>query len=362
MQFQNDEADDADLFDDMEAALAEQMEHVPPSPHRRKKARHEAHGEPGDFGLGGLAYAAGSVKREASTATVEDDDDEDGDEAAGYMWGMNILTGRSREQDEADGLIHKRTTQLRYGSYQGLQLGASEVRRIKAEECEAMLRRKRLGLVLDLDHTLLNSATYHELDDEARKALDAWARKERGLPPLDASADGEKVETAGGETAGGEAADGDGQKLGDEGGGISTAASSSDANGISSRSAGNSAAEQLRAAMKAAATAGAGNGKATVAAASPAAAPDPSAASDSEPLLYHLGHIHMWTKLRPYASTAACTRCPSRTAYALATALAIAACHLPRRCACIGPSHPRACVPTVACALLLACAFLQVCA
>ena len=46
--------------------------------------------------------------------------------------------------------------ELRYGSYRGLQLSAAEVRRIKAEECRALLARRKLSLVLDLDHTLLN--------------------------------------------------------------------------------------------------------------------------------------------------------------------------------------------------------------
>ena len=125
----------------------------------------------------------------ASIAMLSNDDEElsgGDDDAAGYMWGMNILTGRTREEDEAAGRVapaaNSQLVQLRYGSYQGVQLSMSEIRRIKAEESQTMLTRKRLCLVLDLDHTLLNSATYHELDDDAQAALRAWARSERGLP------------------------------------------------------------------------------------------------------------------------------------------------------------------------------------
>jgi hypothetical protein len=81
------------------------------------------------------------------------------------MWGMNIITGKSREEEEAeaaaaaqaaeadggdavDAAERKRPlgkmVELRYGSYQGLQLSAAEVRRIKAEECRALLARRKL--------------------------------------------------------------------------------------------------------------------------------------------------------------------------------------------------------------------------
>ena len=46
---------------------------------------------------------------------------------------------------------------------------------MKAEECEAMLARRKLCLVLDLDHTLLNSATYAELSPEDHAALGCGA-------------------------------------------------------------------------------------------------------------------------------------------------------------------------------------------
>ena len=55
-----------------------------------------------------------------------------------------------------------------HGTYGGLELGRSEVRRIKAEEKGKLLAARKLVLVLDLDHTLLNSAVYHELTPEMR--------------------------------------------------------------------------------------------------------------------------------------------------------------------------------------------------
>ena len=39
---------------------------------------------------------------------------------------------------------HGKLVQLRYGSYQGMELSAAEVRRIKAEECRALLARRKL--------------------------------------------------------------------------------------------------------------------------------------------------------------------------------------------------------------------------
>ena len=111
---------------------------------------------------------------------------------------MNILTGRSQEEEEAEAAAlakakadaappradadgeepaleaKPRMVELRYGSYQGLQLSTAEVRRIKAEECKELLARRKLSLVLDLDHTLLNSALYGELDQAQGERLEAW--------------------------------------------------------------------------------------------------------------------------------------------------------------------------------------------
>jgi hypothetical protein len=180
-----DDTDDDD-DDDLEQALLQEMERKPQeapppvaaAPERapqdargtkrpRGSVKLRAHGESGDGGLGGLAFAASATTGGAGAGTTpcdgDDDDEAEDDEAAGYMWGMNILTGRTREEDEAAGLVARRKkrggeedldggrrakarqmVQLSYGNYQGLQLGRSELRRIKAEECEAMLSRRKL--------------------------------------------------------------------------------------------------------------------------------------------------------------------------------------------------------------------------
>ena len=46
------------------------------------------------------------------------------DDAPGYMWGMNILTGRTREEDEADRLIARR----------GSEDGQEDGRRVKPRQ------------------------------------------------------------------------------------------------------------------------------------------------------------------------------------------------------------------------------------
>ena len=121
----------------------------------------------GDGGLGALVNAASVRPNAAATAAMPAaDDGDEGNDAAGYIWGMNIVTGKSREEEEAEaaaaaahassarggetdgaGEPSKRSqalVQLRYGTYQGLELSANEVRRIKAEECRAMLSRRKL--------------------------------------------------------------------------------------------------------------------------------------------------------------------------------------------------------------------------
>ena len=146
--------------------------------------------------------AAGGSSVAADDRSPDDGASGDGIDAAGYMWGMNIITGKSREEEEAeaeaaaqlssdggggsgvrrhasrggDRADAGKLVELRYGSYQGVQLSVAEVRRIKAEECRELLGRRKLSLVLDLDHTLLNSATYMELDADSGRRVEAWAR------------------------------------------------------------------------------------------------------------------------------------------------------------------------------------------
>ena len=106
---------------------------------------------------------------------------EEDDEEAGYMWGMNIMTGESSDRESRPSgraVDPNAMVQLRYGSYGGLQLSSGAVRRIKIEERRATLAAKKLVLVLDLDHTLLNSAVYAELSPEVTEQLEAQHAKE----------------------------------------------------------------------------------------------------------------------------------------------------------------------------------------
>ena len=188
-----DDGDDDD-FEEMEAALMEEQDRAkaaaegsiaeaavaPPSssaaPDNRSRKRARGHGEHGDGGLGSLAFAASASCNDTGSASAPIDDDDD-EAAAGYWMGMNILTGRSREEDEADGLVAPRKfntmssedgasrpsqelVQLNYGTYQGLQLGHAEVRRIKAEECESMLRNRKLVRIHACMHARLPRSTH----------------------------------------------------------------------------------------------------------------------------------------------------------------------------------------------------------
>ena len=137
-----------------------------------------------------------TVSRQSSTA--EEEEDEEGDV---YINGINVVTGEliENEQRERGRYVartapNSRATKLAYGSYQGLELSKDEINRIKGEERAAMLSARKLVLVLDLDHTLLNSATVHEMTPTALRALEvrhaeaARAAAEPGAAPDDEAA------------------------------------------------------------------------------------------------------------------------------------------------------------------------------
>ena len=231
---------------------------------------------------------------------------------------MNILTGRSQEEEEAEAAAlakakadaappradadgeepaleaKPRMVELRYGSYQGLQLSAAEVRRIKAEECKELLARRKLSLVLDLDHTLLNSALYGELDQAQGERLEAWKAGQGGA---------DEASTLG--SAGG---DGDGKVSEEE-----AMRQSQLAQQLARDEEAKKELECQLARRERGEGGGGGGGEGEDAgpfgAAAAAAASSESGGegsvvvvdrSDKGELLYHLRHIAMWTKLRPY--------------------------------------------------------------
>jgi len=110
-----------------------------------------------------------------------DEGDEEEDEV-GFLWGMNIVTGAVRNDasggagaSEAEVRKERGLVQFSYGTYEGVQLSVAEVRKLKAEERASLLASRKLVLVLDLDHTLLNSATLRELSTEQADAVAAAA-------------------------------------------------------------------------------------------------------------------------------------------------------------------------------------------
>lgn len=123
---------------------------------------------------------------------------------AGYMWGINFVTGRTIEEEDASQA--QDLVKLSYGSYMGVQLSTSELRKIKAQECAQILRNKKLVLVLDLDHTLLHSCAQNELlDQEVQTALRNFVEQKRsemnrGYAEAEPSA-GEVAEANGSESA-----------------------------------------------------------------------------------------------------------------------------------------------------------------
>ena len=140
-------------------------------PSKRLKRSGDSSSEPaGSHQIETLAAVASATRQSsseagASTTRGESAEDNGDDDAPGYMWGMNIITGKSREEEEAEAKANaqakaqddapsedpterkrprSKLVQLRYGSYQGMQLSVAEVRRIKAEECRALLARRKL--------------------------------------------------------------------------------------------------------------------------------------------------------------------------------------------------------------------------
>lgn len=82
----------------------------------------------------------------------------------GFMRGVCIRCGALRPESEPD----EGGVALRY-IHEGLEITQTEAERMRSNELEKLLAKKKLYLVLDLDHTLLNSARFAEVpsDEEA---------------------------------------------------------------------------------------------------------------------------------------------------------------------------------------------------
>ncbi|MCO5604205.1 hypothetical protein L7F22_058367 [Adiantum nelumboides] len=99
----------------------------------------------------------------------------------GYLHGLCIRCGSLRPADE---IADERSVALRY-IHAGLEISSQEAERIRSNELEKILSRKKLYLVLDLDHTLLNSARFIEVtSDEAAYLQAVYMVKEDRAPEL----------------------------------------------------------------------------------------------------------------------------------------------------------------------------------
>ena len=82
---------------------------------------------------------------------------------------------------ESDGLRGHFTTSMRY-IHEGLTLSNEELEKAKREEKARVLENGKLTLILDLDHTLLNSSQFKELSQEQHDLLhECIAQEQQGL-------------------------------------------------------------------------------------------------------------------------------------------------------------------------------------
>ena len=108
-----------------------------------------------------------------------------------FMFEICVVCGERRAARDAggggeggrggDGLRGHFTTSMRY-IHEGLTLSNDELEKAKREEKERVLRDGKLTLILDLDHTLLNSTQFKELTQEQHDLLHQCIEAEaRGL-------------------------------------------------------------------------------------------------------------------------------------------------------------------------------------
>ena len=83
----------------------------------------------------------------------------------GFMMDVCVACGKRRERGERGDGAQGASTAMRY-IHEGLEMSSAELDRAKAEEKTRVLNSGKLLVVLDLDHTLLNSARFSELSQE----------------------------------------------------------------------------------------------------------------------------------------------------------------------------------------------------
>ena len=97
----------------------------------------------------------------------------------GYMGGICIRCGASKSQstDEDAGVA------LRY-IHHGLEISQTEADRLRKGTADRVIAAKRLLLILDLDHTLLNSTRFVEVTPEIEEKLEKELESQPEMAPL----------------------------------------------------------------------------------------------------------------------------------------------------------------------------------
>ncbi|PSC72296.1 RNA polymerase II C-terminal domain phosphatase-like 4 [Micractinium conductrix] len=95
----------------------------------------------------------------------------------GFMGGICIRCGALRDEAEEKGVA------LSY-IHRGLEVSKHEAERLRQGTAERLLAQKKLLLILDLDHTLLNSTRFSEIPPESEAALRAQLEAQPGDSPM----------------------------------------------------------------------------------------------------------------------------------------------------------------------------------
>ncbi|BBM97737.1 RNA polymerase II C-terminal domain phosphatase-like 3/4 [Marchantia polymorpha subsp. ruderalis] len=102
----------------------------------------------------------------------------------GFMWGVCIRCGENRQTSNSEPA--EIGVALRY-IHEGLEVTEREAARMRRDELKHVIARKKLYLVLDLDHTLLNSARFIEVPPDEEAYLTACYSKARSAKSEQAS-------------------------------------------------------------------------------------------------------------------------------------------------------------------------------
>lgn len=95
----------------------------------------------------------------------------------GFMGGLCIRCGALRDEAEEKGVA------LSY-IHRGLEVSKHEAERLRQGTADRLLASRRLLLILDLDHTLLNSTRFAEVPPEADQQLRAQLEAQPGDAPM----------------------------------------------------------------------------------------------------------------------------------------------------------------------------------